>query len=245
MTTSILSPNSIENEFCFPTKELSNERVKLVPFDLCNHAVEYYNKTADVPGLYAHQAIAPFKSADDFVNNFVLTRAYPDPATFLWAIIDTTNLNHKGEEGALAGVVAYMASSVVHKSTEIGFINIIPQFQRTHVTTNAVGLLLQYALNPERAGGLGLRRVEWHTNSGNVASLRVAERIGFKREGVLRWHRVFYDGEQNGKQGNGKTMPSHGVPKDLGRDTVLLGLCWDDWEDGGRDHVQNLMDRRL
>ena len=35
------------------------------------------------------------------------------------------------------------------------------------------------------AEGLELVRIEWHANAGNVASARVARRVGFRFEGTL------------------------------------------------------------
>ena len=121
---------------------------------------------------------------------------------------------------------------------------VLNEFQRTHVASNAIGLLLQYALDPVEKNGLGLRRVQWGCASENRPSMRVAERMGFVKEGVLRWHVVHRDGVARGKVGNRKGLPKGGVEGDLGRDTVVYSLCWDDWEGGGREKVQAIMDRR-
>lgn len=149
-------------------------------------------------------------------------------------------------------MVGFLNTSVMNLCTEIGFVIIMPAFQRTHVTSNAVGLLLQYALNLRSEGGLGLRRVQWQANAANVASVGVAERMGFRKEALLKWDRVFHGGRQAGKVGNNRVMPRRGAPgevgesenEEIGRDTVLLSLCCDDWEDGGREKVKTLMERR-
>jgi len=129
----------------------------------------------------------------------------------------------------------------------------MPAFQRTHVTTNAIGLLLQYALDLPVDGGLGLRRVRWQCNSANIASARVAERIGFRYEALLKWDRIMHGGWKTGKAGNNRTMPRGcGEPgkvepdkvEEMGRDTIMLSICWDDWEDGGREKVKNLIERQ-
>jgi RimJ/RimL family protein N-acetyltransferase len=90
---------------------------------------------------------------------------------------------------------------------------------------------------------MGLRRVQWKANTENAASIRVAERLGFRKEGVLRWHFVFPDGLQTGKSGNGRALPKWSPKSDLGRDTVVLGICWDDWEDGAQEVVRAAMAR--
>lgn len=142
-------------------------------------------------------------------------------------------------------MAGYLGSSPLHLKTEIGFIIILPAFQRTHITTNAVGLLMTYAFEPPSNGGLGMRRVQYQCNVSNAASMRVAERMGFKKEGVLRWDRVFWDGEKNLKEGNGRPPPKgREGQKDLGRDTAIFACCWDDWEEGLRDLVRANVDRK-
>ncbi|KAK3174563.1 hypothetical protein OEA41_001809 [Lepraria neglecta] len=124
-------------------------------------------------------------------------------------------MSNEAYEDTLAGIMAYMNSSTTNMSIEIGYVITLPPFQRTHVTTNGVGLLLQYALDPPSEGGLGLRRVEWMTSSANSASIRTAERTGFEKEGLLRWHRVFPGGAAGGKVDNNKEMPRSGQETDL------------------------------
>ena len=55
--------------------------------------------------------------------------------------------------------------------------------------TRAVRLLARHALDE-----LGLQRVDLITDPDNVASQRVAEKVGFQREGVLRAHLRHPDG---------------------------------------------------
>ena len=57
------------------------------------------------------------------------------------------------------------------------------------ICTHALRLLSRHALV-----GLGLQRVDLITDPENVASQRVAEKVGFQREGVLRAHLRHPDG---------------------------------------------------
>jgi RimJ/RimL family protein N-acetyltransferase len=57
------------------------------------------------------------------------------------------------------------------------------------VCTRALRLLSRWALDE-----LGLQRVELITDPDNVASQRCAERVGFRREGVMRAHLRHPDG---------------------------------------------------
>ena len=184
----------------------------------------------------------------------------PDRNFLLFAIFDKTKLDQHGvnedQDRAFAGVISYIKSEPQNLATEIGTVLILPPFQRTHVASNAVGLLLKYALDlpmpsqpadaiPAGAGGsksgLGLRRVVWQANVLNTASLRLAERMGFTLVGICRWDRVL----PSGKEGNGlKTRegdPRAGCP---GRDSAVLAICWDEWEDGVKDKVARIMERK-
>jgi RimJ/RimL family protein N-acetyltransferase len=57
------------------------------------------------------------------------------------------------------------------------------------VCTRALRLLSRYGLDD-----LGLQRLELITDPENLASQRVAEKVGFRREGVLRAHLLHPDG---------------------------------------------------
>ncbi|KXX74380.1 putative N-acetyltransferase YoaA [Madurella mycetomatis] len=188
--------------------------------------------------------LGPFATKSDFVSQFLVKWPREVPGWITLAVIDKTRPpSAEDDEGELAGMMSYLRTSTTHLSTEIGGIVVLPPYHRTHVTTNAVGLMLQFALGSVQNGGMGLRRVEWQTSTMNIASIRVAERMGFRREAVLRWHFVFPQGTKNNKIGNGRPLPPGSPDGDLGRDTVVLGLCWDDWEQEAREKVEEAMAR--
>lgn len=213
-----------------------------------NHAETFFAASSHYPEIYTYSTFGPYATVSDFIEEFVEGRVRRDPTITLFAIIDKTqtpaeSMIGEGEkkEGTLAGFLGFLNTSRMNLCTEIGFVTILPQFQRTHVTSNAVGLLLHYSLDLPSAGGLGLRRVVWQTNALNAASVRAGERMGFRKEGILRWDRVL----PSGKVGNGGEErvgdPRQGCP---GRDTAILSLCWDDWESGGRERVDAIMARK-
>jgi RimJ/RimL family protein N-acetyltransferase len=160
----------------------------------------------------------------------------------LYAIFD--KLKAPGEENTdrnYAGFIALSATNPVNAVTELGVV-IFPAFHRTHVATNAIGLMLLWTLDPPSSGGLGLRRVEWQTHAENAASRRAALRMGFEFEGIIRWQRVCPRTEvvlpvealekRNGTKGE--------VP---GRHTAVFSIIWDEWDDK-RPKVVALMERK-
>ena len=169
----------------------------------------------------------------------------------VFAVIDRTQkptssdhgIADGGNGGVVAGIMGYLNSEPVNLSTEIGFMFTLPGFQRKRIASTGVGLLLQYALESVEKGGLGLRRVQWQTSAENLASRYLAEGMGFRFEGILRWQRIFSGGKKKGKVGNGGGYPPGGKAEDLGRHTTMLGIGWDDWENGERERVCGLLDR--
>lgn len=201
--------------------------------------------------MWKHVPMGPFPSAQSFIADFIEGYVRPNTGMLLYAIIDKTKPgNDKVDpEGALAGYLSLLNTSTANQSTEIGWVMILPPFHRTHVTSNACGLLLNLALNSPSEGGLGLRRVQWQTSSANSASIATAKKLGFTYEGTLRWDRVYQGGKMKGKADNGKSLrlrngggEGHLNEDDVGRDTVVLSMCWDDWyHDDKREFVRKRM----
>ena len=115
-------------------------------------------------------------------------------------------------------------------------INILPWAQRTFITTAANSLLLHYLLDPP----ISLRRVQWLANAQNERSVKAAQRLGFKLEGIMRWHRVLPVGKDGAYPAG---IEDKGDGRGPGRDTAMLSICWDDWRDGVRDKLKALQER--
>ncbi|KAJ7617311.1 acyl-CoA N-acyltransferase [Roridomyces roridus] len=225
------------SNFHFPVPEiLENALVKLVPFIIAEHAETFFSGLED--SLFAYLPWGPYATTEDYVNGLIETRVRPDPGMLLFAVFDKAS-------GALAGTIGLLDTSPVNLSTEVAWIITLPAFQRTYVTSNATGLLLHWVLDAPAQGGLGLRRVNWKATTANKASVGVAERMGFRMEGVARWDRVLPEWKTVENGGNGITLrEGDRRPNCIGIDVVSLGLCWDEWEDGGRDLVDKVMSRR-
>ncbi|EEB92689.1 hypothetical protein MPER_08766 [Moniliophthora perniciosa FA553] len=207
-----------DDNFCFPIPDqLQSERPAF-------HAEAIFE--AIDQSLWQYLPFGPFDSAKHFVEVVWEGRMLRRSGETLFVVQDKTKLDTNGEP-ALAGTIGYVNASAEDLQAEIGCIVIASKFQRTHVASNAVGLLMQYALNLPEQGGVG-----W--------SIRLAEKMGFVQEGTLRWHRVLEPSKAIG--GNGKPERK-GDPREgsLGRDSTLLATYWDTWEDGLKDKVNRIM----
>jgi RimJ/RimL family protein N-acetyltransferase len=91
--------------------------------------------------------------------------------------------------GRVAGATRYLNISPEHRGLEIGGTWYGLEFQRTAVNTECKYLLLRHAFET-----LGCIRVQFKTDLRNERSQRAIERIGAKREGVLRNHMILPDG---------------------------------------------------
>ncbi|KAJ7035050.1 acyl-CoA N-acyltransferase [Mycena alexandri] len=212
-----------------PESSLETSRVKLTPFLPHFHTDQLLSILSANPEIERFLAI-PFTA--EAIDTFGA-----DPESILFAVIDKTKGEHGGEQGAFAGIIGLCNTSAQNLTTEIGGVICFPEFQRTFVNTNAVGILLRYCLNLPEEGGLGFRRVQWAASPFNTSSIRAAERMGMKIEGTLRWLWVLPEGKEGKKPGAGRG-------EGHGRDSVMLATYWDDWENGGREHVEKIMVRQ-
>jgi RimJ/RimL family protein N-acetyltransferase len=83
-------------------------------------------------------------------------------------------------DGAFLGLAALVRIDREGREAEAGYI-VAPQARGRGVAARALRLLTDWAL-----GDLGLERIELRITTENLASMRVAERCGYLREGVLR-----------------------------------------------------------
>jgi RimJ/RimL family protein N-acetyltransferase len=93
------------------------------------------------------------------------------------------------ETGQVIGSTSYHDIVPALKRVEIGWTWYARSYQRTHVNTTAKFLLLQHAFDT-----LGCHVVGWRTDNYNVASQRAIERLGAKKDGVIRGHALRRDG---------------------------------------------------
>jgi len=226
--------------FILPVPEcIETSRVKLVPFVPSIHVEPWHAVIHQNPTFMQY---VPFKldTLED-IFAFYRTTIHDDPHNLSFAIINKTGATSNDDgapaDGTMAGIIGAVHCIPQHLKVEIGPVIIFPAYQGTHVTKHAIGAMLKYWLDVPSQGGMGFRRVAWTANPMNKASIRIAEKMGFKREGEMRWTWVLVEGKP------GKDVDvegDRGVGK--GRDTAVLSLCCDDWEDGLREQVLKLIE---
>ncbi|KIW23283.1 uncharacterized protein PV07_11494 [Cladophialophora immunda] len=230
-----------DKTFHYEQRQLENDLVALVPFEPSVHTTPFVEMIKTYPEMFTYIPFPVINNEEDFMRE-AYEAIRSSPADCLFAVMDKAATPGAGDTSAkFAGVVSLFATNPVNAVTEVG-VMIFPAFQRTHVATNAIGLLLFWTLDPPSAGGLGLRRVVWQTHAGNAVSRKTASRIGFEFEGIARWDRVFPHGKvalsaealrtRNGTQ---EEQP--------GRHTAVYSIVWDEWEDK-RPKIAALMERK-
>jgi RimJ/RimL family protein N-acetyltransferase len=106
--------------------------------------------------------------------------------------------------GRLIGTTRYHDIVAPIERLEIGYTWYGQSWQRTHVNTTCKLLLLEHAFE-----SLGAQLVGWRTDNYNFASQRAIERLGARKDGVLRHHAPRRDGTV--------------------RDTVMYSLSAGEW----------------
>ncbi|KAF7972989.1 hypothetical protein HWV62_10611 [Athelia sp. TMB] len=216
----------------FPIRQLENHRVKLVPWASDLHAEPFYEGVRYHPSVFDNIPDGPFTSAQDVKS---LIDRWVNPKMGM-AVFATLDISKSGSP--LTGIIALRAASAANLGFELVALT-LPAYQRQNMTAHAVGLILQYAFAPTPVG-LGIRRVFCHTairamdDIRNSPTVRLAEKIGFSREGVVRWHYTYPPG-RSGMPGESEDHRARA------RHAVLLSICWDDWENGGKKRVASLL----
>ena len=118
------------------------------------------------------------------------TRAYTETALkmredghrFAFAVVDDAT-------GTVLGTTSYHDILPAVKRVEIGWTWYRKSAQRSHVNTTAKLLMMGHAFDQ-----LGCNVVGWRTDNYNFASQRAIERLGAKKDGVIRGHALRRDG---------------------------------------------------
>ncbi len=119
--------------------------------------------------------------------------------------------------GSVIGSTSYHDIVPAIGRLEIGWTWYARRFQRTHVNTAVKLLLMSHAFDTLAASVIG-----WRTDNYNFASQRAIERLGARRDGVIRHHHPRRDGTV--------------------RDTVMYSMTAGEWPEA-RAQLQWLLTR--
>jgi RimJ/RimL family protein N-acetyltransferase len=183
---------------------LPGEHVRLEP--LTEEHAEGLSKAGADPDIWTWMTLR--QPRDLTAMHDVVRDTLADGSRLAWAQIDTRT-------GEVAGTTSYYKIDPHHRIVSIGYTWIGRSWQRTALNTEAKFLLLRRAFDV-----LGAFRVSWETDVHNEPSQKAIERIGPKREGVLRAHRIRPDG----------TL----------RDTVVYSLTAPEWHDASKWVIERL-----
>ncbi len=128
-----------------------------------------------------------------------IDKALSDPYRVAFAVIDETT-------GAVLGTTSYHDIIAEIARVEIVYTWYKKSVQRTHVNTTCKVMLLTHAFET-----LGCAVVGWRTDCLNFVSQQAIERLGAKKDGIIRHHAKRRDGTV--------------------RDTVMYSMLADEWAD--------------
>lgn len=118
----------------------------------------------------------------DKVKAYIATALEMRPARLAFAVVDAAS-------GQVLGTTSYHDIVPSIERAEIGYTWYRRSVQRTHVNTTCKLLLLTHAFET-----LGCAVVGFRTDNFNHASQAAIERLGAKKDGVIRHHAVRRDG---------------------------------------------------
>ncbi len=176
---------------------LEGLEVALEPLDPDLHGAELYaasHGSEQALEIWTYLPWGPWSSEGEFLAHLAGNAASFD---YIWYAF---RLKGSGE---IKGMACYLDVQPAQGVIEIGGIWFAPDMQRTRAATEALFLMLDYAMTDLR-----YRRMQWRCNALNQKSRDAAQRLGFKYEGIFYNHMIY---------------------KGLNRDTAWYSILDTDW----------------
>ena len=154
--------------------------MELVAQDARLHAADLYAAGHDCEQalkIWDYLAYGPWASLQDYSATMRSQSATFD--TIFYAI-------HQLDSDHFQGQSSFLDINPQMGVIEIGHIWFGPELARTRASTEALYLMIRYAMDD-----LGYRRMHWRCNSLNEKSRQAARRLGFRFEGVFYNHMIF------------------------------------------------------
>ncbi len=187
---------------------LTGRGIRLEPLERAHHdALEEAAADGELWRIRVSSVPEPGGMAG-YIEQALASRAAGD--RFPFAVIEEAT-------GRVLGSTSFHDIAPAVRRVEIGYTWYARSVQRTHVNTAAKRLLLAHAFET-----LGCGVVGWRTDNLNLASQRAIERLGAKKDGVIRGHALRRDGTV--------------------RDTVMYSVTAGEWPEI-RAHLDHLLDR--
>jgi RimJ/RimL family protein N-acetyltransferase len=154
-----------------PSPPLADDTIRLEPLD--ERFVSDFERLLDDPEVVRNTRV-PSSPPEGFAARWIgrYVKGWQDDSCAGFAILDGT--------GAFLGFAAIVDLDLLAHQGEIGYV-VAREARGRGVAGRALRLVSGWALD-----GLGLERVELMIEVANEPSIRVAERAGYGRDGVLR-----------------------------------------------------------
>jgi len=154
-----------------PSPPLADDAIRLDPLD--ERFIPDFERLVLDPDVVRNTRV-PSRPPNGFAVKWIgrYTRGWADGSCAGFAILDETN--------RFLGFAAIVVLDLSARQGEIGYV-VAREARGRGVAGRALRLLTDWAIE-----GLGLERVELRIDVANDPSIRVAERAGYRREGVFR-----------------------------------------------------------
>ena len=159
---------------------IQGEHVTLEPLDATRHGMHLYeasHSSDEALKIWDYLTYGPWPDVTSYQATLRTQSASPDPVFYAICLNST---------GKAIGQASFLDLNAQNGVTEIGHIWFGPQLQRTIGATEALFLMLCYAMDDQ-----GYRRMQWRCNALNSKSRNAARRLGFRFEGIFHNHLIF------------------------------------------------------
>ena len=176
---------------------LEGHHVRLEPMDPAIHADDLYeasHTTTEGRTIWTYLPEGPWPDRAAYTNHLRVNAGALDRV--FYALRPFAG-------GKASGQASFMDIHAGNGVIEIGYIWFAPSMQRTRAATEALYLMLDYAMTELR-----YRRMQWRCNALNERSRAAARRLGFRFEGIFHHHMIY---------------------KGLNRDTAWYSILDDEW----------------
>jgi len=159
---------------------IAGRLVTLEPLDAARHARDLYEAShgsAAALRIWDYLPVGPWGSEAEYTN--VLRQQTARHEQSYYAV-------RLASGGKACGQVSFLDIQPENGVIEIGSIWFSSTLRRTTGATEALYLMLRYAMDD-----LKYRRMQWRCNALNAASRAAARRLGFRFEGIFYNHMIF------------------------------------------------------